>query len=213
MASRGVSHVLTPRHNKEREASPRTRPWAWRRYPWVASEELPLIREDHGSRTRQAGWKGKEAETGKKEIDLFHRFHGLQHIAKKPVAKMLEEAQFACMREDEPDDGFCELPGISALDIEPRPVWEREEGFAGASYANPYNKNSDVRYHTGHAERRQCLHTFVQEAKQEGLVTTSIDPPEARSTTMFGLFVDPFIDAGALVSDAGGGEGDAPGVL
>ena len=112
-----------------------------------------------------------------------------------------------CMREDEPDDGFCELPGISALDIEPRPIWEREEGFAGASYANPHNKHSDVRYHTGHAERRQCLHTFVQEAKQEGFVTTSIDPPEARSTTMFGLFVDPFIDAGALVSDAGGGEG------
>ena len=154
-----------------------------------------------------ATFSSNPTETGKKEIDLFHRFHGLQHIAKKPVAKMLEEAQFACMREDEPDDGFCELPGISALDIEPRPVWEREEGFAGASYANPYNKNSDVRYHTGHAERRQCLHTFVQEAKQEGFVTTSIDPPEARSTTMFGLFVDPFIDAGALVSDAGGGEG------
>mmetsp|Transcript_11633 Transcript_11633/g.14960 ORF Transcript_11633/g.14960 Transcript_11633/m.14960 type:complete len:1328 (-) Transcript_11633:11-3994(-) len=135
-------------------------------------------------------------DKGLKEIDFFHRYHGLQHIYRKPCLLLLEECAATCRREDEKEDAasrkFCDDSNGGAV---------RAEDGEGEEDPN------DIRYHTGHAEARQTLYFRILEAKREGLLTYSIDPPLSRTKgDEYADFRFPFENAGALVATAKGTE-------
>jgi hypothetical protein len=106
----------------------------------------------------------KPTPRGVHKIDLHHRFHGLQHLEKKPCLLMVEEAEAALRH-----SAVGLSVGGDGVEAARR---QREE------HAAEHNTN-DVRCRGGFAELRQCLFLRILEAKKARLVTFSIDAPES----------------------------------
>jgi hypothetical protein len=156
-------------------------------------------------------WRGatlstKPTKKGAQELDLFHRFHGLQHVTKKPCLLMVEEAEAALWRPSEEEEAALQFSSVGFAvggDGVEASRKQREE------HSGEHNTN-DVRCQGGHAEMRQCLYLRLLEAKKEGLITVKIDPPESTlpgsKHDPLGHFRGPFETHGALVATTQGNQ-------
>jgi len=153
---------------------------------------------------------------GTSELDLFHRFHGLQHLRQKPALLVVEEAEAAAWSSEAGGEDT-----EAALEGAPRSA--AAEAAASSDQSGEHNSN-DVRCMAGHAQQRQTLWLRLQQAKRAGLVTYTLDPPKSAlpgaDLDPYGHFRAPFENAGALVAsssssssrskkDSENGDGDA----
>ena len=188
----------------ELSCEPRIRAHVRRLYEGSSSSQSGSSSSSSSSslRDRRRGNSGATLTTaptpqGKSELDLFHRFHGLQHLSQKPAMLVVEEADAAAWT-NEADGEEKE----AALEGAPRSA--AAEAAASSAQSGEHDQTNDVRGMAGHAQQRQTLWLRLQQAKQAGLVTYSLDPPKSSlpgaDLDPYGHFRAPFENAGALAA-------------